>query len=257
MTNVKSGYVEIERGRMFYEVAGSGPAVLLIHGFGVDQRSWEDQFSVFSDRYTTVALDLRGFGMSSIPDGPYRYFDDLICLLDHLSIDRASLVGSSLGARVAFDFAIAHPERTKAIVSADGVPSGFQFNRPPGAKRGPDPRQYQRTLASLSPERQAWLKAIVADYSRWHRQNPDPRVEVDPPAIQRLHDIEAPTLVIVGSDDMDDFHKAADLLAMGIARSRRHVIEGVGHLPNLEAPEEFNRVVLEFLDMNRGYTLSR
>jgi len=257
MTNVTSGYVSIERGRMFYEVAGAGPAVLLIHGFGVDRRSWKDQFLAFAERYTVVNLDLRGFGLSSAPDGPYRYYDDLTALLDQLGIERAALVGSSLGARVAFDFAIARPERTRAIVSADGVPSGFRFDRPPGAKRGPDPRQYKRTLDGLTPEKRAWLKAIVADYSRWHRRNPDPRVEVAPPAIERLHEVAAPTLVLVGSDDLPDFHKAADLLAMGIPRSRRHVIAGAGHLPNLETPEQFNRVVLEFIDMNRVYTLSR
>lgn len=255
MTHTESGRVEVDNGHLYYDKAGEGPAVVLLHGFGVDRRSWADQMGPFAERYTVVACDLRGFGLASMPDGPYRHHDDVALLMDHLGIEQASMVGSSMGARVAFDFAIAYPDRTRTVVSADGVPSGFVFDRPPGAPRGPSREQFTRTLTSLGPERAAKLKAIVADYTRWHRKNEDPRVEMN--AISRLGEVMAPTLVIVGGDDLPDYHKAADMFSTGIVRARKHTIEGVGHLPNLEAPEEFNRVVLEFLDLNRRYALSR
>jgi 3-oxoadipate enol-lactonase len=257
MSHIESGQVEVEGGHLYYDKTGEGPAVVLLHGFGVDRRSWYPQVEAFAERYTVVAVDLRGFGLASMPNGPYRHHVDVAGVLDHLEITQASIVGSSMGARVAFDFAIAYPERTRVVVSADGVPSGFVFDRPPGMPRGPSREQYTQTLKSLGPERAAAFKAIVADYTRWHRKNDDPRVEVVPPAITRLGEVMAPTLVIVGGVDLPDYHKAADMFTTGIARARRHVIEGVGHLPNLEAPEEFNRVVLEFLDLNRRYALSR
>jgi 3-oxoadipate enol-lactonase len=257
MTHIESGQVEVDGGHLYYDKAGEGPAVVLLHGFGVDRRSWANQLGPFSERYTVIAVDLRGFGLASMPNGPYRHHDDVLRLLDHLGIAQASLVGSSMGGRVAFDFAIAFPERTRAVVSADGVPSGFVFDRPPGAPRGPSREQYARTLANLGPERAVAFKAIVADYTRWHRKNEDPRVEEIPPAITRLGEIMAPTLVIVGGKDLPDYHKAADMFSDGVARARRYVIEESGHLPNLETPEEFNRVVLEFLDLNRRSKSSR
>ena len=257
MTKIDEGHAPVERGRLRYDKAGEGPAVVLVHGFAVDRRSWDYQMAPFAERYTVIAYDLRGYGESTVPDGPYKPHDDLAALLDHLGIAQASLVGSSMGARVAFDFAIAYPERTRVVVSADGVPSGWVFDRPPGAKRGPGPAQTARTMASLTPEGQAWFRAIVGDYSRWHRKNEDPRQEIVPPAIKRLGEITAPTLLLVGVDDEPDFHKAAEMLSMGVARSRRSVIENSGHLPNLEAPEAFNKIVLEFLDLNRRYALSR
>ena len=256
-TEIESGRVEIDGGHLYYDKAGEGPAVVLLHGFGVDRRSWAEQMRPFAERFTVITPDLRGFGLASMPDGPYSHHVDIALLLDHLGIDQASMIGSSMGARVAIDFAIVYPDRTRVVVSADGVPSGFVFDRPPGAPRGPSREQVQQTLASLGPERSISFKAMVADYTRWHRKNEDPRVEIEPPAIARLGEVMAPTLVLVGGDDMPDYHKAAGMFSQGIARARRYVIEGVGHLPNLEAPEEFNRVVLEFLELNRRYALSR
>ena len=257
MTLTESGFAPVERGQLRYDKTGEGPAVVLLHGFAIDRRSWEDQIAPFAVDHTVIAYDLRGFGESTMPDGPYRPHDDLAALLDHLGITQASLVGSSMGARVAFDFAIAYPERTRVVVSADGVPSGWVFNRLPGARRGPDRAQVARTLASLTPDRQLWFRAIAGDYSRWHHSNEDPRVELVPPAIERLDEVMAPTLLLVGDDDGETYHKAADMLTMGVARSRKSIVVNSGHLPNLEAPFEFNRQVLEFLNLNRRYALSR
>ena len=257
MASTEICFAPIERGLLRYERTGEGPVVVFLHGFAVDRRSWADQITAFAERHTVIAYDLRGFGESTMPNGPYRPHEDVAALLDHLDIAQASLVGSSMGARVAFDFAIAYPERTGVVVSVDGVPSGWVFPRLPGNRRGPDPAQFARTLESLSEERQEWLKAIVAGYSRWHRKNEDPRVELEPPAINRLGEIMAPTLVLVGADDNARFHDAANLLTMGIARARKAVIENAGHLPNLEAPEAFNNLVLEFFDLNQHYDLGR
>jgi pimeloyl-ACP methyl ester carboxylesterase len=256
-----SGHVEVDGASLYYEESGEGPAVVMIHGFGVDRRMWDDQVHALDGRHRLVRYDLRGFGRSSMPgDAPYSHHADLAGLMDALAIDTAALVGSSMGARIAIDFAIEHPSRTRAIVTVAGVPSGFSFSplrRRPGdapdapRRTGPDPSLLRRTLEMLPPERSEWLKGVVADYSRWHRKNDDPRREIEPPALRRLGSVEAPTLITVGSDDRPDFARAADLLIQGIARSRGHVFEGGRHLPNIEAPEAFNHVLIEFLDENR------
>lgn len=257
MATVQTSTANVNGGEIYYEISGEGPSVVLVHGFGVDRRMWVDQLDALSERYTVIAYDLRGFGKSSMPSGTYRHSDDLAVLLGHVGVENVSLVGSSLGGRVALDFAIAHPERTRTVITEAGVPSGFDFTRPPGAPPGPNRALLRNTLEILSDEKAEFLKSMVADYSRWHRKNTDPRIEIEPPAIGRLGEIMAPVLVTVGSLDEPDFHRAANMLVSGIARSRTHIFEGSGHLPNMDAPEEFNRVVLDFLDLNRHYSLSR
>jgi len=122
-----SGFLEVPGGRLYYEVGGDPDeaAVLFIHGMSLDTRMWEDQWSAFAERYRVVRLDLRGFGKSTSEATPFSDIDDLVGLLDHLGIERVHVVGLSMGARVIVDFALAHPERVHALVSADGVLSGF------------------------------------------------------------------------------------------------------------------------------------
>ena len=255
MSLPQSGYADVDGATLFYEAAGDGPAVVLLHGFGVDRRMWADQMGPFGKDYRVVAYDLRGFGTSSMPSSePYSHWRDLAALLDVLGIEEAAVIGSSMGARVAIDFAIAFPRRTSAVVTVAGVPSGFSFTRRQTDSRpGPDRATVQHTLARLGEVRGERMRAMLADYSRWHRHNDDPRRELEPPATERLGAVTAPTLVTVGSDDNPDFAHAADLLVDGIEDSRRHVFAGLGHLPNMEWPDEFNRVVLDFLDTNRHY----
>ena len=254
MTIVQTGKLAVDNGNIYYETVGQGEAVVLIHGFGVDRRMWVDQIDVLSQGYEVVAYDLRGFGRSSIPKGAYRHYQDLAALLGHLGIDKATIVGSSLGGRVALDFAIAYPERTAAILTAAGVPSGFDFSRPPGTPPGPNPALLKNTLTLLPAEKANTLRAMVAGYSRWHRKHGDPRIEVDPPAIHRLGEIIAPTLVTVGSRDEPDFHRAADILVRNLSYPQKYVFQGSGHLPNMDAPEDFNRVLLDFLNLSRHHS---
>jgi len=250
MTIVQADLVDVNDGELYYEVHGEGPAVVLVHGFGVDRRMWAGQIDALSDHYMVVTYDLRGFGKSSVPSATYRHYVDLAAVLDYLGIDKTSLIGSSLGGRISLDFAIAYQKRTTSVITAAGIPSGFQFNRPPGTPPGPNRALFRATLERLSDKNADSLKGMVDAYSRWHLKNQDPREEVNPPAVTRLGEVMAPTLVTVGSVDDLDFHRAAEMLMMGVAHPRKHIFEGSGHLPNMDAPEEFNQVALEFLDDN-------
>src|SRR5439155_2412003 len=107
---------------LYYETAGSGDPVVLVHAFSVDRRMWDPQMPALQNRFTVVRYDLRGHGKSEAPTAPYSTSEDLRSVLDALDIRRAALVGLSAGAQVATDFAIAHPDRvTRLVLTSPGV----------------------------------------------------------------------------------------------------------------------------------------
>jgi pimeloyl-ACP methyl ester carboxylesterase len=194
----QTGFADVNGTRLYYEVAGSGHPLVLIHGFTLDTRMWEDQCAVFARQYQVLRYDLRGFGKSAVPtDVPYTHPDDLHALMAHLGIEHAYIIGLSLGGAVA-----------------------------------------------------ARLVEMVTDYSGWHLLNTDPGQVLNPPAMQRLETITAPTLVIVGERDVVDFHRIAEILARGIPGAKKVVMPGVGHMANMEDPTRFNALVLAFLADN-------
>jgi pimeloyl-ACP methyl ester carboxylesterase len=111
-----SGFAEVNGTRLYYESAGEGPAVVLVHGGLVDSRLWDAQVGPLSKRLRVVRYDLRGFGRSADAHAPFSHLEDLRALLDFLKIERASLVGLSLGGIIAADFALEHPERVDRLV---------------------------------------------------------------------------------------------------------------------------------------------
>src|SRR5215208_5064104 len=121
--------VEVNGAETFYEVAGTGSPVVLLHSGLADSRSWDPQFASWSRERLVVRHDLRGFGRSSLPPGPYSLVDDLRALLDHLAIERAALAGLSLGGRVALDFTLTHPDRVGALVLAGSGLGGFEWSK--------------------------------------------------------------------------------------------------------------------------------
>jgi pimeloyl-ACP methyl ester carboxylesterase len=168
-----------------------------------------------------------------------------------------------MGGGAAINFALAHPSATRAIVAVDSTLSGFHWSK---AFHDAQSVVYSnaRTIG-VDSARDAWLKLpifrtamanprsaprmkqMVGDYSGWHWLNPDPGVPVKPLAIDRLREIRARTLAMVGADDEPDFHAIADILASDVPGARKLELAGAGHMPPLERPDEFNAAVLEFL----------
>lgn len=257
------GTAEVNGTRLYYEVAGSEHPLVLIHGFALDTRMWDYQFEAFAQHYRVVRYDMRGYGKSLPPtDESYSHTDDLMALLEHLRIDRAHVFGQSRGGAVAIDFALAHPEATGALVLVDPVLGGHSWSQEAArtdgaiwetaAKSGVEAGKAQWLAHPLfapareKPEVAARLEQIVFDYSGWHLINTDPGRYADPPAAQRLHEIGAPTLVVVGERDLPDFLVIADTLQQ-VPNARKVVLPGVGHMCNMEDPTKFNEVVLDFL----------
>jgi 3-oxoadipate enol-lactonase len=260
-----TGFADVNGTRLYYEMAGSGHLLVLIHGFTLDTRMWDDQFEVFAERYQVLRYDLRGFGKSAVPtDTPYTHPDDLHALMTHLGIEHAYIVGLSLGGAVAVDFAVTYPEATDALIPVDAALfGGYEWTvdahwdrlfvlakAPEAGLQAAKTFWLQHPLfapAREQPAVAARLAAMVEDYSGWHLVNEDPGHVLEPPAVQRLDTITVPTLAIVGERDVLDFHRVADIMVERIPGAKKIMMPGVGHMANMEDPERFNEIVLGFL----------
>ena len=212
-----------------------------------------------------MRYDLRGFGVSSPPEPgqSYTHADDLRALLDHLGIERAAVVGLSLGGWVAHEFALTYPDSVSALVLVDSALRGHEWEPECAAiletmyRLGGEGRVEEAkagwlaaslfACSSRPPTVTPRLAAMVGTYSGWHLQHDDPHLPLARPARERLHEIAAPTLVIVGEEDLPDFHAIADLLVARIPHARKLVLPHAGHMANMDAPEAFNTAVLDFL----------
>lgn len=247
----------INGAHLAYEVHGSGTPPVMLHGFTLDMRMWGDQVEPFATRFRVVRYDLRGFGASSVPNGaPYVHADDLAALLDRLHIERAHVMGLSLGGGIALDFACLHPHRLDKLVLVDSAMGGYPWTMDFDLKKGTtEVADIKRNWlahdffvpALRQPDVATRLTQIVNDYSGWHWLNKDSDRFPLPSVYARLEGIRARTLAVVGEWDLPDFHGIADAIATRMPNAHKVVIASAGHMANMEQPAVFNRIVLYFL----------
>lgn len=250
-------FADVNGARLRIQTAGAGAPLVMVHGFTLDLRMWDDQFEPFARHFRVIRYDLRGFGRSSVPDGrPYVHADDLAALLDHMRIDRAHVMALSLGGGIALDFACLHPDRLDDLVLVDsalgGYPWTMDFDYRKGATAIEDIRRNWLAHAFFAPAlRQphvaARLTRIVNDYSGWHWVNQDSDTFPPPSVFERLEGIRARTLALVGEWDLPDMHGVATTIAARVPGAQSAVIHGAGHMANMEQPAAVNRAVLGFL----------
>ena len=119
---------EVNGTRLYYEVTGAGQPLVLIHGFTLDRRMWDDQIAPFAARYRVIAYDARGFGRSALPSGePFAHSDDLKALLEHLDAAPAHVAGLSMGGEIAVDFALTYSDLVRTLIPVDAVISGYEW----------------------------------------------------------------------------------------------------------------------------------
>ena len=260
---VITGMAEVNGAKLYYEQMGEGYPLILIHGFSLNTRMWDDQFENFAKYYKVLRYDVRGFGKSSIPEEPYSHCKDLYSLMEFLGIDKAYVIGLSMGGGIAIDFTVEYPEKVDALIPVDMTLSGYQLSeefiqrwnkycliaRNEGASNAiqewlDDPLFAPALKNSPVGEK---LKDIASSYSGFHWLNPVPQIRMEPPAIERLSEIRVPTLIILGELDTPDFHLISDTLVSKIEGAKRIIIPGGGHMINMEKPYEFNQIVLDFL----------
>jgi 3-oxoadipate enol-lactonase len=249
---------KVEGGHLAYETRGEGAPLVFLHGFSFDMRTWDAQVQALSRHFQVVRYDLRGFGKSTVPTGPYSHVEDLRVLMEFLSLSHPILVGLSLGANVALSFALEHPRAVRGLVLASSGLPGFTWTepRPPDAvaaiakSQGVEPaREFwlnHRLFASTrrSPAAFARVRGMIEDYSGWHWANvsPTPQAEV----IGRLSECATPTLVLSGDLDVPGYRQIAVKLSQDIPNATLRTFRDAGHVINEEAPARFSAVVLEF-----------
>jgi 3-oxoadipate enol-lactonase len=264
MTAIQRGTVECNNTRLYYESAGAGEPVVLIPGFTLDTRMWDDQFLPLAQHFRVIRYDMRGFGRSALPtEAPYSHVDDLAGLLDHLDIPAAHLVGLSKGGGVALDFALTHPHRVRRLALIDSVLGGFAWSNQSNAENGLIWQEAARggipaakvawlghplfVPAHRQPAVAARLAQIIGDYSGWHFVNDNPEQGIAPPAAARLHELTMPVLALVGDEDRPDFVQISEQIGREVAQARKIVLSGVGHMANMEAAEAVTEALLAFL----------
>jgi pimeloyl-ACP methyl ester carboxylesterase len=264
---VRSGYIELNKTTLYYEISGSGHPIVFIHGGFCDGRIWDDQFHIFAVDHKDIRYDLRGYGKSALPiqKEHYKHHEDLKALLDHLGIPKAHICGQSLGGAIAVDFVLSYPEmcsslivlgpwifgyhspsskellsrmdKTSLIFREKGKMAAIEhfYNDPIMMKTYKDPNIVLR------------VKELASDYSFWHFENEDPVSSVDPPAIEQIGKINIPTMIITADNDLEPCKEIADLLALEIPNSQKVIIKDAGHDINVNKPSDFNKIVLDFI----------
>jgi pimeloyl-ACP methyl ester carboxylesterase len=249
-----------------YDDSGQGPPLLLLHAGIADRSMWDDVTPMLAEQFRVVAPDLRGFGETPLPDGPFVYAADAAGLLETLGIGRAHVVGVSLGGHVALDLALARPELVDRLVLVGAGIDGWQHDPALVAEWDEETAAFERgeldEVAWINVR--TWLdgptrgeddvpKALrrrVFEMQRAALAHDNPAAEggwLTPSRRERLGDVAHPTLVLVGALDQRDFRRIARLLADEIPGAELHELPGVAHLPPLERPEAFARLLLQFL----------
>ncbi|HZE28823.1 MAG TPA: alpha/beta fold hydrolase [Gaiellaceae bacterium] len=252
---------------IYAEVAGDGPALALVHEGICDCRMWDEQWERYAESFRVLRLDLRGFGRTPLEPGPFAHARDVIEVLEQQAFGPTALLGVSLGGRVALEVALARPELVSALVLvAPGLP-GHAWSDQLRAQWGEEEAAFEagdldaavevslRTWVDgprRSPEQvDAAVRARVAEMQRrayeLQGEAEDEEELLVEDVAQRLGDVRAPTLVVVGEEDQPDMHAIAERLAAEIPGARLATIAATAHVPSMERPGEFDELVLPFL----------
>lgn len=250
--------------RLAYDDIGEGQPLVFVHGHPFDRSMWQRQIDYFKDRYRLILPDLRGYGESDVTV-PRVLLDemalDIIHLMDELEVDSAVFCGLSMGGQIVFDLYRSFPQRVGALIIADSDASGetaesrearlakaeaiLRFGMEQHTNETID--QYIAAASMASPGvydhlRRMMINTAPEGAAAAHRGRAERRDHV-----ALLPSIRVPALIIVGSEDFFTPLPVARIMSDGIPNARLVCIEGAGHLPNMEKPEQFNHAIEEFL----------
>jgi 3-oxoadipate enol-lactonase len=275
MNNVhqETGYALVHKGSLYFEVAGEGQPILLIHAGVADCRMWQNQMASFGQHYKVICYDVRGYGQSRTETTQFSNRQDILDLFDYLGVEKASIIGNSRGGQIAIDFTLEYPERVSALVPVAAGVSGYEHH-PDGSKRSNLELEIFKKMDELW-NKKAWDELTALQVHVWGdgpsqsegrapshvrdymykvvRNNFDRRdghatpIPLEPPAINRLSEIHQSTLIMVGEYDSSAALAVADELECQIPHNRKIGIPGVAHLIPMELPDTFNALVLSFL----------
>ncbi|MFC8391643.1 MULTISPECIES: alpha/beta fold hydrolase [unclassified Streptomyces] len=259
-------------GDLAYLDTGSGDPVVLLHSGFADHRVFDAQIPALAAGYRVIAPDVRGHGASANATAPFRWADDLAALLRHLDTGPAVLVGVSMGGAIATDTVLEYPELVRAVVACGAATSDFEYT-------DPWVRQVlaEQAAALGAGDMEGWLTAFLRYVPGEHRTAAD----IDPDIPGRLREmalgtlakhtpdeenhhvpmtdtwarvpkIDVPVLTVNGALDAPDLIAEAERFARTVRDGRSVTIDGTAHYPNLERPEELNKILLDFLGSLRA-----
>jgi pimeloyl-ACP methyl ester carboxylesterase len=267
MPETESGFAPSGSARIAYDSVGDGAAAVFIHAGVADRRMWRHQLSAVPAGFQFVSLDLRAHGDTVLPDETFSNHVDVVAVMDHLGIEKAVVVGCSMGGGTAIDVALTAPERVTALVLVGaGAPGAdiedYEPPQWPEILKAYEAGDFDR-VAELDAEvwvvgygrdREAVDRAVIAELIEMDRRllpNEGRRDElltpIDPPRAERMGEISVPALVVVGENDLPDTRQSADHLAATLSDGPAVVIPDAAHLPSLEQPAAFNGALFGFL----------
>jgi pimeloyl-ACP methyl ester carboxylesterase len=269
MDETRSGFMNIGNARIYYEIAGTGMPLVMIHAGVADSRQWNNEFAFFSQTHQVLRYDMRGYGKSEPVEGEFSHLSDLDSVLGALGIPEPMvLMGCSMGGGLAMDFALSHPSKARAIIMVGSAPSGLELDVPAPAKFADAEKAFEagdldlvaeietqiwfdgigRTPQQVNSEMRKLLYemnrlALAHEVKQLGKRLPNTETS----AADRLQDLDLPVLIVVGSHDTPYIRAAAEYMEERIKSARKAVIEDAAHLPNMDQPHEFRGIVEDFL----------
>lgn len=269
----QSGFVSVDKAKIYYEIKGEGTPFVMIHAGVADNRQWENEFAVFSKEYRVIRYDMRGYGKSEPVDGDFNLMNDLAALLDAVAINESViLMGCSMGGGLAMDFALTHPSKVKALIMVGSGPSGLELDVPSVAKFEEAEKAYEAGDLDLLAEieTQIWfdgsgrtpeqvdpiMRKLAFDMNRKALgyealQLGKRQANTVVTAFDRLHTIKIPVQVIVGEHDTPYILASAEYMERHIPTARKTLMQDAAHLPNMDHPEKFQSIVKAFLSISK------
>lgn len=265
---VSKKYIDIGQIYTYFEIAGKGEPVILIHAYSLDCRMWDAQFAELAKHYQVVRYDMRGFGKTDMPvEGLYfSHAQDLHKLMWFLGIAKAHLVGLSLGALTAVDFLAMYPDEVLSVTAIAGGIMESATNPQQERQRKPALIEFVKKQGVEAYKKQ-WLEMVMSvcgphkdeirpqieqminAWSAWQVLHIEPPWQIVPPVAQQLKakKPDVPVLVVIGKHDAQWSIRSGELLAEILPKAKKVYFEDAGHFPNMEVPGEFNKTLMDFL----------
>ncbi len=271
---MKGDFLPIHGGKLYYEISGEGHPLVLLHAGITNLRMWDEQVKEFSKQYQVICYDARTFGKSTSEAVEFSNRQDLLDLLNYLKINKAHVLGISRGGTIAMDFTLEFPDKVSSLIMVASNPSGFDYDDPETEKtyfardEELSEKRDAEALAELDVEMwvdgpgqkigradnnvrqkvQAMTLDHYQDYFAAFAEKEPTSLPLKPPAAEQLASITVPTLIVAGNLDFSYVAASAERMTRDIPNAKHIIIPDTAHMVNMEKPEEFNQVVLEFLN---------
>lgn len=267
MITVNTGLAEVNGTNIYFEIKGEGQPLVMIHGNPLDSRMWAAQFNAFSKYFQVIRFDLAGYGKSGVHENDFSLIEDIKGLLDYLKIGQTNLLGLSVGGMLSMDFTLAYPERVnKLILVSTGLlgwdePSSERQKLNEELNAGYEKGDQEYVVELMT---KAWVAGPYRNLDEVHlnvttmfsemvrtsfskERGKGKMVFPATKTIDIVENIKVPTLIVTSEFDFPEFNEIADYLHEKIIDSQKVTLHGTAHMINMEKPEGFNKIVLEFL----------